>query len=254
MLKSLLGNPAVQYLIGRTIGIYLMLVGATTRWKRVNQAAAEPYWSGQGRLVVCVWHGRFPQAHKLWKFGPGATKAVFLVSRSREGAIAAHAAQTLGVAVVRGSAAKGAQDKGGFEAGRDLVRQVAAGRIVGMTPDGPRGPRMRARLGPVNLARLAQAPLLPLAWSTRWRIVFGSWDRFILPLPFGPGALVWGDPIPPPGRGADAAAMEACRLKLEQELNRISAEADRLAGVPVIEPAPAPASAAPEAEEAALAP
>ena len=49
--------------------------------------------------------------------------------------------------------------------------------------------------------------------------------------------MIWGDAIPVP-EDADAAQMEAIRLKLETEMNRICAEADRIACVPAIEPAP----------------
>lgn len=237
-MKSLFANPIVQFVLGRSIGLYMLLVGVTTRWRRVNRAAAEPFWRGDGRVLLCTWHGRFIQFHKLWAFGPGTTPAKMLVSRSIEGDVVAHAARTVGAKLIRGSAAKGKQDKGGFEAGRESVRQIEGGGAIALTPDGPRGPRMRARLGPIQLAKLAQAPLLPGAWSTRWRIVFDSWDRTILPLPFGSGVLVWGDPIAPPAPDADSEAMEACRAELETELNRLSAEADRLARVPVIEPAP----------------
>ncbi len=88
------------------------------------------------------------------------------------------------------------------------------------------------------LAKFAQAPIVCLAWSTRWRKVFDSWDQFILPFPFGRGALIWSDPIAPPSPNADSAEMERVRLQVETEMNRIAAEADRIAGVAVIEPAP----------------
>lgn len=239
MLKTLLHNPIVQYLLGRGFGLYLLLVAATTRWRRINQAAVLPFWHGDGRAITCFWHGRFPQAHLVWNYGRGASKAKMLVSRSREGETISHTVRTLGVEVINGSAAKGKDQKGGFEAVRDLVRHIDGGGMIGVTPDGPRGPRMRARVGPVHIAKLAQAPLMPMAWSTRWRIVFNSWDRFILPLPLGDGVLIWGDPIAPPAVDADDAAMEATRLELEQALNRLSAEADRLTGREIIEPAPA---------------
>jgi lysophospholipid acyltransferase (LPLAT)-like uncharacterized protein len=238
-LKHVLGNPIVQFVIGRTIGLYMLLVGWTTRWRKVNRAAMAPYWGdGAAQLVCCIWHGRFVQVHKLWTFGRGAPPAKFLISRSREGGIVAHASRTVGADVIRGSAAKRTQQKGGVEATFEIMRHVESGGVIGMTPDGPRGPRMRAKMGSVQIAKLAQAPLLPLAWSTQWRIVFNSWDNFILPLPFGRGALIWGDPIPPPAPDASPAEMELVRAQLEAELNRITAEADRLAGAPVIEPAP----------------
>ena len=105
----------------------------------------------------------------------------------------------------------------------------------------------------VDTVRLYQwaAPLLAVAWSTSNCIVFHkSWDHFILPLPFGHGALIWSDPIAPPAMDASDAEIEAVRLRLEAEMNRIAAEADRIAGVPVIEPAPLQTQAAAEAEPA----
>jgi lysophospholipid acyltransferase (LPLAT)-like uncharacterized protein len=249
-LKSILGNPVVQFLLGRLIGSYMLFVGVTTRWRKVNRAAVEPFWApGAGRLILCIWHGRFPLIHAMWSFKRGAPKGKMLISQSREGGIVAHTSRTVGAGVIRGSAAKGRQSKGGLEAVRAMARHIESGGIVGMTPDGPRGPRMRAKKGPVQVAKLSGAPLMAVAWATSNRIVFDSWDNFILPLPFGRGAKVWGNPIAPPSPEASDEEVAEVRLALETEMNRISAEADRIAGVPVIEPAPLKhdAPAAPEA-------
>jgi lysophospholipid acyltransferase (LPLAT)-like uncharacterized protein len=239
-MRSILGNPFVQFLIGRTIGLYMLFVGVTTRWTRVNRAAVEPFWrTDGGKVIGCIWHGRFSLIHKNWAFGPGIPKAKMLISQSREGGIVAHTSRTVGAEVIRGSAAKRGQQKGGVEAMRAMARHIEDGGVIAMTPDGPRGPRMRVKRGPIQLAKLAGAPLIGVTWSTSNRIVFDSWDRFILPLPFGRGALIWTDPIDPPAMDASDAEFEAVRLKLENEMNRIAAEADRITGVEVIEPAPA---------------
>lgn len=252
MLKQLLGNPIFQLVVGKAIGLYMLFVGVTTHWRKVNQAAIEPFLRGDGKMVACVWHGRFTLTHKLWKFAPGIPPARMLISRSREGELVAHVSRTVGAEVIRGSAAKarasgGAQQKGGVEATLQMARHLDGGGVIALTPDGPRGPRMRAKRGPVQLAKLAGASMVGLAWATSNRIVFDSWDSFVLPLPFGHGALIWTDPIPVPP-DADAATIEALRLKLETEMNRISAEADRIAGIPIIQPAP-PKSAPPAEEE-----
>lgn len=245
MAKKLLGNSVVQYLIGRAIGGYMLLVGATTRWTRVNREAVEPFWRPDGgKLIGCIWHGRFALVHKMWSFKRGVPKAKMLISQSREGSIVAHTSRTVGAEVIRGSAAKGEKRKGGVEAMRAMARHIDGGGVICMTPDGPRGPRMRVKRGPIQLAKLAGAPLLAVTWATSNRIVFHkSWDRFILPLPFGRGALVWGDPIPPPPMDASDEQIEAARLRLENEMNRIAAEADRIAGVAPILPAEPPAAA-----------
>jgi lysophospholipid acyltransferase (LPLAT)-like uncharacterized protein len=240
MLKSLLGNPVFQFLLGRLIGGYMLFVGVTTRWTWVNQAAVAPFWEPNGgKLIGCIWHGRFALIHKMWSFGPTVPKAKMLISQSREGGIVAHTSRTVGAEVIRGSEAKKGKPKGGAEALRSMARHIDGGGIIAMTPDGPRGPRMRAKRGPIQLAKLAGAPLMGVMWATSNRIVFDkSWDHFILPLPFGKGALIWSDPIAPPAPDANDAEIEAVRQKLEAEMNRIAAEADSIAGVKPIEPAP----------------
>ena len=252
MLKNFLGNSIVQFVIGRLIGLYMLLVGVTTRWTRVNQAAIEPFWAGQGKMIACIWHGRFIQVHKLWAFGPGVPRAKMLISQSREGGIVAHASRTVGAEVIRGSSAKRGQQKGGVEAMRQMARHIEDGGIICMTPDGPRGPRMRVKRGPVQLAKLAGAQLVAMTWATSNRVVFEkSWDKFVLPLPFGRGVLIWGNPIAPPALDASDAEFEAVRLKLEAEMLRIAAEADRMAGIAIVEPAPLKSEPALQSEEAA---
>ncbi len=237
-MRSLLGNSLVQFIIGRTIGVYMLFVGVTTRWTRVNREAVEPFWEKDGGKVIgCIWHGRFALVHKMWSFGPDVPKAKMLISQSREGGIVAHTSRTVGAEVIRGSAAKRGRQKGGLEAMRAMARHIEGGGVICMTPDGPRGPRMRVKKGPVQLAKIAGAPMIAVTWATSNRIVFDSWDRFVLPLPFGKGALIWGNPIAPPRPDATDEEIEAVREQLEAEMIRIAAEADRIAGVEVIEPA-----------------
>jgi lysophospholipid acyltransferase (LPLAT)-like uncharacterized protein len=52
-----------------------------------------------------------------------------------------------------------------------------------------------------------------------------SWDRFLLPYPFGRGLFLWGKPIWV-SPAATAADLESKRIELEEALNRITAQAD----------------------------
>ena len=83
--------------------------------------------------------------------------------------------------------------------------------------------------GILALARLSGIPILPASISVSHRIVLNTWDRLIVPLPFGRGAMIWGNPITVP-RDADDATLAALRAKLEEDLIRVSAEADAIAG------------------------
>ena len=92
--------------------------------------------------------------------------------------------------------------------------------------------------GPVLAAEMAEAVLLPLGFATSRRSLAKSWDRFLLPLPFGRGVFVMGPEIPVPA-GLDAAGREQLRLRLEQALNEVTAEADRRMGHAPVAPAAA---------------
>ena len=72
---------------------------------------------------------------------------------------------------------------------------LEAGDHVVITPDGPRGPRRVAAPGVAQLAALSGMPVLPCAAQTSRRWTLRSWDRMVLPLPFGRGVIVCGAPI-----------------------------------------------------------
>ena len=95
---------------------------------------------------------------------------------------------------------------------------------------------MRAQEGIVSIARLANVPIIPIGYSSTNSKVLGSWDRFIAALPFGHGVFVWGEPIHVP-HTSDKLVLEEFRQKVEDAINAVSNEADRICGLAPIEPA-----------------
>ena len=79
------------------------------------------------------------------------------------------------------------------------------------------------------LARLSGRPIVPVAATTRARIKLNNWDNFTINLPFSKGALVWGEPIYVE-RDATPEEIEAARQSVEDGLNAVAAEAERLVG------------------------
>ncbi|MDX5361600.1 MAG: hypothetical protein LPL13_09860, partial [Alphaproteobacteria bacterium] len=69
--------------------------------------------------------------------------------------------------------------------------------------------------------------------AVRRGIRFGSWDRFVMPLPFGRGLILWDAPIVLPRDGDP----EEMRLLVETRLNALSETADREMGRAPIPPA-----------------
>lgn len=216
-----------SFLAGAAAGL-IGLVRRTTRWQVVNEQAAKAAWAGEQPLIVAFWHNRLAMMPYCW---PSARPFHMLISAHPDGRLIAKTVAHFGIDAVAGSSRRG-----GAEALRALVRLARDGASIGITPDGPRGPRMRIREGALALARLSGVPIVPAAVSVRRRIVLGTWDRLIIALPFSRGAMVWGNPIAVP-RDADDTMLTHLQDHLEQELNRITAEADAMVGHTPIEPA-----------------
>jgi len=220
---------------------YMTLVKYTTRWEVERADHVQDIIDGGKGVIALVWHSRFMMLTSAWK--KKYQLPYVLISRSRDGAIVAHASHFLGLKTIRGSAKKAAKGnatakaKGGAKAGLDIVTALEKDGCIVVTPDGPRGPRQRLGDGPIRLARLTGAPLMPCTFAIRNRKQFDSWDKFVLPLPFGKGKIVWGTPVTVPA-DADERKIEHIRERIESEMNIFLADADRAMGHAVVEPDP----------------
>lgn len=235
--KSFLKSGPVQAVIGTLLGGYMGFVGATTRFERLGLEHIEPIRDGGQGLIGAIWHGRIMLSPAMWP--RGAQPAKVLISRSGEGDAIARAAAVNGIGAVRGSSLnmkKREKSKGALSGFREMVRHIRGGGCMAIMPDGPRGPRMRIGAGPLMIAQMSGAPIVPATWSVRWAKAFNSWDRFLLPLPFGRGVIAYGAPITVP-EDADADRLEELRAELEARLIALTQDVDRRCGRVPVEPA-----------------
>lgn len=217
---------------------YIRLCWITTRWKVEGEASARALLDGGAPIVAPLWHGRLFFAVCC---APPGRRIVGVISNNRDGDLIAGILGRFGVDAVRGSSAdprKREKDKGGGRAFAGGLAALRDGAILVLTPDGPRGPRMRAQPGVAALALAAGATVAPIAISTRNGKFARSWDRFLIPRPFDRGAVLYGAPIPPP-TGSDAESLDAHRLRIETALNDLTRRADEMVGRAPIEPEPA---------------
>lgn len=242
MFKRFMRSNAVQITLGLLVAAYMTFVKYTTRWDvERREQITEIIESGQG-VIALVWHSRFMMLTSAWK--KQYQMPYVLISRSREGNIVAHASHFLGLKTIRGSSKKVSKDmrakpnennKGGAKASLDIVTALENKGCIVITPDGPRGPRQRVNEGPLRLARITGAPLMPCTLAVKNRKVFNSWDKLTLPLPFGRGKIIWGTPITIPP-GTDDIELEEIRTSIESEMNIFLTKADRAMGHNPIEP------------------
>jgi lysophospholipid acyltransferase (LPLAT)-like uncharacterized protein len=167
-------------------------------------------------VIYTTWHCQLLSplfyARQYWK---SLLPMVLMASPSRDGEFIAEVARGLGFIVLQGS-----RRKGGVQTLRQMAAWFNRGLSCGLIADGSRGPARVAQKGILYLARETQGPIIPLAVAARRKVIFNTWDRFELPLPFSRLALLVGEPIlvRPDDRGP---ALEARRLELESSLNRL---------------------------------
>jgi len=124
---------------------------------------------------------------------------------------------------------RGSSSNGGSEALREMEKVLGRVAAIGITLDGPRGPRRVAKPGLAILAARTGTPIIPNAVSiTRcWRT--RSWDEFMIPKPFARCIYAFGTPIPPPAT-EHPDDIEITRAKIEHDLNALHAEVEQAVG------------------------
>lgn len=194
--------------------LLVTVIGSTLRF-RIDDAAGLLDNTPHQPLIFTFWHNRiFLMPHLFRKFWMprGHHNVAVLVSRSKDGQFLSDILASFKLRCVRGSSSRG-----GKEALLELTRLVQDGFDVGITPDGPRGPRYILQPGCIALAQLTGAPIVPLSYDVTNKITLKSWDAFMIPLPFSRCTVTVGKPLTVP-RDADENVQEEKRVELENQL------------------------------------
>lgn len=136
--------------------------------------------SSDETLLIAMWHGDLlMQPHNYRAFRKDGNIKV-IVSEHKDGIIIRKVCNYLGVYDIQGSSSKG-----GVRALRAALKEIKNGVDVAITPDGPRGPRFSVADGLVAISQKTKTRIIALnSYPTSyWQI--NSWDKFVVPKPFG---------------------------------------------------------------------
>lgn len=163
----------LAWLVSRLV----MLWCGTLRFEADREEAARI--AGYPQAVFLTWHNSIFVIPSLYRRYRSCGRMAVLVSASRDGAWLEEVLRGFRVAVARGSSSRR-----GAEGLRRLVEAQKNGFDIGITPDGPRGPRYQMGRGATLISEMAPLPVVLLAVETKsaWRL--RSWDRFRIPVPF----------------------------------------------------------------------
>lgn len=155
-------------LILKIVIIILNLISKTWRIKLFGEFPESP-------AIIVFWHGVMLPNWKIF-----SNKMPFaVISTSKDGQILVDLLEKWGFSFIRGSSSQK-----GKEVLENIV-ELAPKHFILMTPDGPRGPKMKMKAGAVVAAHRSSVPLHYLTTKILSKKVFPkSWDSFELPLPF----------------------------------------------------------------------
>jgi lysophospholipid acyltransferase (LPLAT)-like uncharacterized protein len=169
------------------------------------------------RYLYAFWHEHIPLASCF------DAKIDMLISKHADGEFISQLARHLGKGAVRGSSRRG-----GSGAMLELIRRCRQKdqNHLGITPDGPRGPRRRVQPGLIFLASKTGLPIVPVGfgYEKAWRM--RSWDRMALPCPYSLATGVFDAPIQVPAK-LGQSGLEMYQRFVEERLHQLTDAAER---------------------------
>ncbi len=199
------GTPIIDFL------------GASYHWRERGVEHLRAIEREGRRPIFAFWHGRILAATLYFR----DRGIIVITSENFDGEWIARIIQRFGYGTARGSTSRG-----GVRALVQLRRDMACGRPVAFTVDGPRGPAGVAQPGALWLAGATGNPIVPFHIEAAKCWVAKSWDRHQIPKLGSEVAIAIGSALEVPG--TDEPTIETARVELEQALWRLERQAKML--------------------------
>jgi len=172
--KKVLLQRLALWIIPPVGALLIRLIYHTSR-KRFHLPVHTP----ETPVVFAFWHGDLLMMPYLYYRFRSSPNANVLISDHFDGRIIAKIMRHFRLGTIHGSTNR--------NAAKVLIaamRTLKEGADIGITPDGPRGPRHEVADGIVVMAQKTGAKVIVYSCvpSRYWQL--GSWDRFTIPKPF----------------------------------------------------------------------
>ena len=146
------------------VSLVIRLLSLTLRYRIHVAEETREIFLAKKPVIFAFWHGRMiimpPVYHKVC--GKEGKDAWIMVSRHWDGELIARTVKPFRILSARGSTTRG-----GREALHALIERARQGHTIGITPDGPKGPRYTVQPGVVRIAQVTGTPIVPLTWAAR---------------------------------------------------------------------------------------
>ncbi len=141
-------------------------------------------------VVFAFWHGDLLMQPYLYYQFRKIPKANVLISDHFDGSLISKVMEYFKLGTIAGSTNRNAA-----KVLIQAIKSLKEGYDIGITPDGPKGPRYSVGDGIVVMAQKTGAKVIIYNCkpSSYWQL--GSWDKFVVPKPFGTLEFFASEPI-----------------------------------------------------------
>lgn len=159
-------------------------------------------------VIFAFWHADLLMQPYLYYQFRTVPKAKVLISEHFDGQIIARIIRFFNLETIHGSTTRG-----GAKVLMQGLKSLSLGYDIGITPDGPKGPRYEVSEGVVVMAQKRHAKVIVFQCCPTKYWQLSSWDRFVIPKPFGCLDFYASEPIDL--KGLD---MESAKLLIKEKL------------------------------------
>ena len=194
MIKLILNNYFLKKIFSLIGAAYIYFVYISSKKKFINKDSFDKLISENESFIYALWHDQLLLSPLTWL---SKKKINILISKHKDGDIIADLIRFHGFNSIRGSTnnPNKEKEKNSVSNIRKILKSLKNNVSIGITPDGPRGPRHKVSEGTINIARISNKRILPMALAYKKKWILNTWDKFIIPMPFNEICIVWGVPM-----------------------------------------------------------
>ena len=184
--KKLLKNFFVQNILGFFTFLYIRAVNFTSSIQFENESIPKQFWNNDKPFILAFWHSQLMMIGFSWKKKQNVN---ILASSHSDGRFGAIVGKYFNLNNIQTS------EKNKSVSLRSIFKLLNDNNYIGITPDGPRGPKEIVSEGIIKIAKTSKVPIIPIGFWSSKNFKLKSWDSFLITLPFSKCSFVWNKPL-----------------------------------------------------------
>ena len=184
--KKLLKKKFVQNILGFFTFLYIRAVNLTSSIQFENESIPKQFWNNDKPFILAFWHSQLMMIGFSWKKNKNVN---ILASGHSDGRFGAIVGKYFNLNSIQTS------KKNKSISLRPIFKLLNDNNYIGITPDGPRGPKEIVSEGIIKIAKTSKVPIIPIGFWSSKNFKLKSWDSFLITLPFSKCSFVWNKPL-----------------------------------------------------------